>query len=145
VFFVQRDGLHELLKLNQNGSSRFWKNCSLFLWGAEGTSEEPLFFKLQAIRRRKTHILCTWCFKKSFTTLKASMNLPRGHAQCFELPYCSKTYRVLPRIVTVQCGVLKKSFILVFQMLLCGEYSLYAFKCKRFRKTRHTVTLVIPM
>jgi hypothetical protein len=27
----------------------------------------------------------TGCFKKSFTTLKAFMNLFRGHAQCLEL------------------------------------------------------------
>jgi hypothetical protein len=42
-------------------------------------------------------------FKKSFTTLKAYMNLFRGHAQCFELSQCSKRRRVLPGKVTVQC------------------------------------------
>jgi hypothetical protein len=30
------------------------------------------------------------CFKKSFTTLKAYINLFRGHVQCFELSWCSK-------------------------------------------------------
>jgi hypothetical protein len=43
------------------------------------------------------------CFKKSFTTLKAYRNLYRGHTQRFELSKCSKTHRVLPRIVMVQC------------------------------------------
>jgi hypothetical protein len=41
------------------------------------------------------------CFKKSFTTLKAYINLFRGHEQCFELSQCSKTHPVLPGIVTV--------------------------------------------
>ena len=41
--------------------------------------------------------------KKSFTTLKAHRNLYRGHTQRFELSKCSKTHRVLPRIVMVQC------------------------------------------
>ena len=44
----------------------------------------------------------TGCFKKSFTTLKAYRNLYRGHTQGFELSKCSKTHRVLPRIVMVQ-------------------------------------------
>jgi len=43
------------------------------------------------------------CFKKSFTTLKAYRNLYRGHTQRFEMSKCSKTHRVLPRIVMVQC------------------------------------------
>jgi hypothetical protein len=43
------------------------------------------------------------CFEKSFTTLKAYINLFRGYVQCFELSSCSKTRRVLPGIVTVQC------------------------------------------
>ena len=47
----------------------------------------------------------TGCFKKSFTTLKAYRNLYRGHTQRFELSKCSKTHRVLPRIVMVQCVV----------------------------------------
>ena len=45
----------------------------------------------------------TGCFKKSFTTLKAYRNLYRGHTHGFELSKCSKTHRVLPRIVMVQC------------------------------------------
>ena len=45
----------------------------------------------------------TGCFKKSFTTLKAYRNLYRGYTQRFELSKCSKTHRVLPRIVMVQC------------------------------------------
>jgi hypothetical protein len=45
----------------------------------------------------------TVCFKKSFTNLKAYINLFRGYAQCFELSQCSKTHRVLAGIVTVQC------------------------------------------
>jgi len=45
----------------------------------------------------------TGCFKKNFTALKAYRNLYRGHAHRFELSKCSKTHRVLPRIVMVQC------------------------------------------
>ena len=45
----------------------------------------------------------TGCFKKSFTTLKAYRNLYRGHTQRFELSKFSKTHRVFPRIVMVQC------------------------------------------
>jgi hypothetical protein len=41
-------------------------------------------------------------------------------------------------------GCFKKSFAMVFQMLLCCKMdSLYAFKCKRFRDTRHTATFGI--
>jgi hypothetical protein len=52
---------------------------------------------------------------------------------------------------------LKNIFTMVFQMLLCGEccvvlivqhlerWSLYTFKCKRFRNTRHAVILGIPL
>jgi hypothetical protein len=43
------------------------------------------------------------CFKKSFTTLKAYRNLYRGHTQRFELSKCSKTHRVLPRIIFRNC------------------------------------------
>ena len=46
---------------------------------------------------------CTGCFKKSFTTLKAYRNLYRGHTRRFELSKCSKTHRVLPRIVIRNC------------------------------------------
>ena len=42
-------------------------------------------------------------FKKSFTTLKAYRNLYRGHTQRFELSKCSKTHRVLPRMVIRNC------------------------------------------
>ena len=45
----------------------------------------------------------TECFKKSFTTLKAYRNLYRGHTQRFELSKCSKTHRLLPRIVIRNC------------------------------------------
>jgi hypothetical protein len=41
--------------------------------------------------------------KKSFTTLKAYRNLYRGRIQRFELSKCSKTHRVLPRIVIRNC------------------------------------------
>jgi hypothetical protein len=54
----------------------------------------------------------TGCFKKSFTTLKVYRNLYRGHTQRFELSKCSKTYRVLPRIVIRNC------FDLFFRFLL---------------------------
>ena len=53
--------------------------------------------------KTKRNLLYTGCFKKSFTTLKAYRNLYRGHTQRFELSKCSKTHRVLPRIVMVQC------------------------------------------
>ena len=45
----------------------------------------------------------TGCVKKSFTTSKAYRILYRGHTQRFELSKCSKTHRVLPWIVMVQC------------------------------------------
>jgi hypothetical protein len=45
----------------------------------------------------------TACFKKSFTNLKAYINLYRGHTQYFELSKCSKTHLVLTRIVTRNC------------------------------------------
>jgi hypothetical protein len=44
----------------------------------------------------------TECFKKSFTTLEAFIYLFGGHVQYFELSYCSKTHRVLSKIVMVQ-------------------------------------------
>ena len=50
-----------------------------------------------------TTCVYTGCFKKSFTTLKAYRNVYRGHTQDFELSKYSKTHRVLPRIVMVQC------------------------------------------
>jgi hypothetical protein len=56
----------------------------------------------------------TGCFKKSFTTLNAYRNLYRGHTQRFELSKCSKTHRVLPRIVIRNC------FDLFFRFLLYG-------------------------
>ena len=49
------------------------------------------------------HLQYTGCFKKSFTTLKAYRNLYTGHTQRFELSKCSKTHRVLPRIVIRNC------------------------------------------
>jgi hypothetical protein len=45
----------------------------------------------------------TGCFKLSFTNLKAYRNLYRRHTQRFELSKCSKTHRVLPRIVIRNC------------------------------------------
>jgi hypothetical protein len=48
-------------------------------------------------------ILNAGYFKKSFTTLKAYINLFIGHVQCFELSQYSKIHQVLPEIVTVQC------------------------------------------
>jgi hypothetical protein len=50
----------------------------------------------------------TGCFKKSFTTLKVYKNLYRGHTQRFGLSKCSKTHRVLPRIVTHNCFDLRQ-------------------------------------
>jgi hypothetical protein len=44
----------------------------------------------------------TGCFKNSFTTLKANINLVIEDMQCFELSQCSKTHRILSGIVTVQ-------------------------------------------
>jgi hypothetical protein len=48
------------------------------------------------------------CFKKSFTILKAYINLLRGHVQ-FNVTF------------TGNAACFKKSFIMLFQMLLCGE------------------------
>jgi hypothetical protein len=41
--------------------------------------------------------------KKNFTTLKTSIKLFRGHVKCLELSQCSKSHRVLPGIITVEC------------------------------------------
>jgi hypothetical protein len=38
----------------------------------------------------------TECFKNSFTTLKAYINLFRGYVECFELSCCSKTHEFYP-------------------------------------------------
>jgi hypothetical protein len=54
-------------------------------------------------------------FQKSIRTLKAYRNLYRGHTQCFELSKCSKTHRVLPRIVIHNC------FDLFFRFFLLGK------------------------
>jgi hypothetical protein len=62
----------------------------------------------------KNNVYNTGCFKKSFTTLKAYRNLYRGHTQRFELSKCSKTHRVLPRIVIRNC------FDLFFRFFLHG-------------------------
>jgi hypothetical protein len=65
------------------------------------------------------------CFKNSFTALKAYADLFRGLDSVLN---CSKTHRVLPGIVMVNvtssgnAGCFKKkSFTIVFQMLLGGE------------------------
>jgi hypothetical protein len=62
----------------------------------------------------------TGCFKKSFTNLKTYRNLYRGHTQFFELPKCSKSHRVLPRIVIRNC------FDLFFRFLLYGTSTVTA-------------------
>jgi hypothetical protein len=36
-------------------------------------------------KKREILRMYTECFKKNFTTLKAYINLSRGHVQCFEL------------------------------------------------------------
>jgi hypothetical protein len=91
-----------------------WRDGNPYLWG---------------------HIY-TGCFKKSFTTLKASRNLYRGHIQRFELSKCSKPHRVLPRIVIRNCFDLfffhsygdslkiKCSYHLCLQMSLNSELKL---------------------
>jgi hypothetical protein len=60
----------------------------------------------------------TGCLKNSFTTLKAYRNSYRGHTQRFELSKCSKTHRILPRIVIRNC------FDLFFRFLLHGKKEL---------------------
>ena len=62
-----------------------------------------IYWKKTGLLHTKISNHNTGCFKKSFTTLKAYRNLYRGHTQGFELSKCSKTHRVLPRIVMVQC------------------------------------------
>jgi hypothetical protein len=87
------------------------------------------------------------CFKKSFTTLGAHINVFRGHVQCSELSWCSKIHRVLPRIVTVQCdfpgnaGGFEKSVQTIHRSTPWPMDCLYASRCRRFRDTHHTVTL----
>jgi hypothetical protein len=50
---------------------------------------EPLLSHFRALHARigtaAIVAINTGCFKKSFTTLKAYINLLRGHVQCFEL------------------------------------------------------------
>jgi hypothetical protein len=41
--------------------------------------------------------------KRALQLWKAYTNLFRGHVQRFELPQCSKSNRVLPGVVRVQC------------------------------------------
>jgi uncharacterized membrane protein len=59
------------------------------------------------------------CFKKSFKTLKAYINLFRGHVNCHNV---AKHTRVVRGIVTVQCDFhwyaegFKASFTMVFQI-----------------------------
>jgi hypothetical protein len=60
-------------------------------------------FYLGYVRFNVTFTDNVGCFKKSFTNLKASMNLFTGYGQCFELSYCSKMHRGLPGIISVQC------------------------------------------
>jgi hypothetical protein len=99
-------------------------------------------------------------FQKELYNLKACINLFRGHAQCFELSYCSRIRRVLPEIVTVQrdISLVMKGVSNVtcvasfFQNVFTYRHtkyssfkvlndSLYAFKCERIRNTRHTTIL----
>jgi hypothetical protein len=42
-------------------------------------------FYLEKLRSNMTSTGNAGCFKKSFTTLRAYINLFRGHVQCFEL------------------------------------------------------------
>jgi hypothetical protein len=66
-----------------------------------GSETEPGTATMRHTGYLTTHY--TGCFKKSFTTLKAYRNLYRGHTPRFELSKCSKTHRVLPRIVIRNC------------------------------------------
>jgi hypothetical protein len=112
------------------------------------------------------------CFKKIFSNLEAHIHLFRGHVQCFESSYCSKTHRVLPGIVTVQCDSLvmrgvseralqwyskcycvanvTRTFTLkgvqtIHPTAPTTMSTLYAFECKRSRNIRHKVTFGIPL
>jgi hypothetical protein len=81
--------------------SRLSRQCGLL-----DISQDPQYFPLLAVRSYWIYFKTTehmQCFKKSFTNLKADVNLIRGHAQRFELSECSKTRQVLPEVVTVQC------------------------------------------
>jgi len=79
----------KLIQRLQNDDNTY-ESCIIILY---------VYSSLQCIMCKEN----TGCFKKSFTTLKAYKNLYRGHTQGFELSKCSKTHRVLPRIVMVQC------------------------------------------
>jgi hypothetical protein len=69
----------------------------------------------------------TVCFKNIFTTLKAYVNLFIGRIHCFELSHIAKHtefYLGQLRFNVTFAGntrCFKKSFAIVFQMLLCGE------------------------
>jgi hypothetical protein len=64
------------------------------------------------------HRLDVWLYrvfqKKALQILKVYRNLYRGHTQTFELSKCSKTHRVLPRIV------IRNRFKLFFRFILHG-------------------------
>jgi hypothetical protein len=97
---------------SQSSTSSRTNNKFLHYWGLSFHSWFPIRGTINCIR---TNILqYTGCFKKSFTNLKAYRNLYRGYIQRFELSKCSKTHRVLPRIVIRNC------FDLFFQFLFHG-------------------------
>jgi hypothetical protein len=114
-------------------------------------------------------VVYTGCFKKSFTTLKAYINVFWGHVQCLNC-HNEATHRVLSAIVIAQCdfmqGVSKRALqwysncycvasitkiftpkgVQTIHLSSCWTMgNLYDFKCKPFINTRHTVTIGIPL
>jgi hypothetical protein len=66
----------------------------------------------------------TWCFRKSFTTLKPYINLFRGHVRVLNCHNVAKhiefylVYLLFNVASTSNAGCFEKSFRMVFQMLV---------------------------
>jgi hypothetical protein len=93
------------------------------------TRPNDIFPGLAAWRRRMRttrgiFVHSTGCFEKSCTTLKAYINVFRGHVEYFELSWCSKAHRVLSGIVMVTQMFHRiqnnEKFLVVF-----GDYSTF--------------------
>jgi ribosomal protein L31 len=82
---------------------QFWKLISIYSEDMYSvlnchTVAEHTEFYLGQLRFNVTSTGNAKCFKKRFTTLKAYTYLFRGHVQCFELSYCSRTHRYLGQL-----------------------------------------------
>jgi hypothetical protein len=131
-------------------------DVTLFYWLLLSVSQDTDFdvkylkSKLESIFSNRSNICreYTGCFKMSFTTLKADINLFRGHVQCFELcrVFQKEPYNDIPNVIVWR--VLRKHLHLSAHKpsSRCWRMdSLYFFKCKCFPNIHHTVTFGIPL